>query len=106
MKQLLAAATILGTAITSTNPGMNDYEVFVQREIIDWTKTNPAIDILHHTPAGVLLQKFVIHHTQRYDFVIFSVYRSEVNTYFLDRNLSMTSIGLFNNFLVIDAPKL
>lgn len=96
---------VLGTAVTGTNPNMSDYEVFIQRQVIDWTKTNPVIDILHHTPAGVLFQKFIVHHTQRYDFIVFSVYRSDLNTYFLDKDLKMTSIGLLNNFLVIEEPK-
>jgi len=67
----IAVSTVLITTLASTNPDMDDYAVYTQRRLIDFADKNPVIDMAHHiVPLEELFLKFMVGHTQRYDFLI------------------------------------
>lgn len=99
---LLALATLAITTLATTNPDMDDYTVYAQRRLIDVADRSPMIDLAHHVvPLEELFLKFVVGHTQRYDFVVGSYYRMHLHTYFLRRDVHLEVLGIMNNFVVV-----
>lgn len=99
---LVGLAIVVITTLASTNPDMNDYGVYAQRRLIDVADETPIIDLAHHiVPLEELFLKFVIGHTQRYDFLVGSYYKMHLHSYFINRDIHMEAIGFMNNFVVI-----
>ncbi len=99
---LIALATVAITTLASTNPDMDDYEVYAQRRLIDVADRHPVLDLAHHiVPLEELFLRFVVSHTQCYDFLLASYYRMHLHSYFLHQDIHLETIGFLNNFVVI-----
>jgi Domain of unknown function (DUF4359) len=104
MKQsFFALATLIGSLTISTNPTIDDYQTFVRRIFIELGQTNPAVDLIHHTPLSEFAERFVVRHTKRQNFVFFSYYQSEVRTYLDSGDMYVSSVGALGNFFVLES---
>ena len=98
---LPSIASLAVVALFSSNPGIENWEVFLQRHLIDAAESNAIVDIAHHTPAGPFFVKWLRGHTQRYDFLLGSFYTLHFKTYFLNSDIDVKAVGLLNNFFII-----
>ena len=99
-------ASLAAIALFSTNPGMDQFETFLQRGLLDVSEDNALVDIVQHTPAGPFIIKWVRGHTKRYDFLLGSYYSLNFRTYFLDKDIHIKAVGLLNNFIVFESSNI
>lgn len=111
----------LGVAMAVTNPGPNRYNEFAAQRLAEYLKTNacpqaPAVlgGILAAQCVTLVdnnrpqLQQFIAANTQRQNFLLFSLYKTNLSLDGLESIIPsyyFESVGLFQNFVTYKAER-
>ncbi|TAL47104.1 MAG: hypothetical protein EPN89_09065 [Methylovulum sp.] len=104
MQKLLAGFILLLSAMIQTNPDKDEFVFFVQDILIEESKNYMFMDIPYHLLAPLLVKEITVH-TQKRNWVVFSLYKLEVNTY-LKGVFRVKALGVANNFILLGKPEL
>ncbi len=96
----VVVAVILALMIF-TNPSLDQYELFVQQKINEMARREGKAAEGLAMIFGGLASKMIVSQTTRHDFLLGSVFVTE-----LSEKERLGSIGLFGNFLVVQKPSM
>lgn len=109
---LAAGLGVGGVLLSMTNPGSQDYEEFATQQTLGLLNQDVCAAIQGDDRAGQRLnvqqqctaigqngsadvRQFVTHNTQRQDFILCSLYKTELPLH------SLTVIGIYNHFFLL-----
>ena len=113
----IAAAVVLagvGAIMAATNPQPDAYEAFATEALVDYggKKLCPRVPFLGQTQCQSLLKsnqseirRFVSQGTQRQDFVLFSIYKTDLSIHPMLPSYEFATIGAFQKFYVYKAKQ-
>ena len=84
--------------MTITNPKMEDYRVYLHQNILKESENEGDLTKLIASLFGGVGADIIIKQTVRKDYVIFSYYETKLS------DEKLISIGMFNNFIVLESP--
>jgi uncharacterized protein YceK len=105
----------LGAVMAATNPDQQAYESFATEALIDYggKKLCPKVPFLGQSQCQSLLQsnkkeirRFVTEGTQRHDFFLFSIYKTNLSIHPLLPSYEFGTVGAFQQFYVYKAKQM
>jgi hypothetical protein len=91
------------SALIQTNPDTDEFRFFAQDVLITECKKNFITDISYHFLAPLLVKEITLH-TQKHNWIVFSLFKLDINTY-IRGNFTVRALGIGNNFFLIDPPR-
>lgn len=104
MQKWLTGLVLLLSALVNTNPDKEEFVFFVQDLLIEESKKHMFMDLPYHFLAPLVLKEVMVH-TQKRNWLVFSLYKLDVNTY-VKGAFHVKAVGLLNNFIILDGPRL
>jgi Domain of unknown function (DUF4359) len=114
----VAAVAASGVAMAKTNPSETEYQAYATQELTEYAKANVCkktpsfISKLINSNCENLLESanpqmrdLIASSTQRHDFVIFSLYRTEFKLNSWLPSYKFESVGALDNFYTYKAEK-
>lgn len=108
----------VGVAMANTNPSQDEYEEYAVQRLTDYVKTN----VCPKTPsllknfinvncpklvesANPQMREIIAGSTQKQDFIIFSIYRTNLKVNSWIPSYSFETVGAFDKFYTYNAEK-
>ncbi len=111
--------TGLGVAMALTNPGQNAYEQYASQTLNDYLKKNVCTQFSSGLSqflqsqcyflvdtARPQLTQIITHNTKRQNFIIFSLYQTDLFISSALPNYQVKTVGVFQNFYIYEAEQL
>lgn len=109
----------LGVGMALTNPGQNAYEQYASETLNDYLKEN----VCKQFPSGLnqflesqcyslvdtarpQLSQIIAHNTKRQNFIVFSLYQTDLFIPSALPNYQVKTVGVFQNFYIYEAEGL
>jgi uncharacterized protein YceK len=109
----------LGVTMTLTNPGQNAYEQYASQTLNDYLKKNVCTQFSSGLSqflksqcyflvdtARPQLSQIIAHNTQRQNFIIFSLYQTDLFIPSALPNYQVKTVGVLQNFYIYEAEQL
>lgn len=104
MQKFFTALALLVSLLVQTNPDKEEFQFFAQDVLITECKKNFITDISYHFLAPLLVKEITLH-TQKQNWIVFSLFKLDINTY-IRGSFTVKALGIGNNFFLLEKPKL
>ncbi|MGH8002009.1 MAG: DUF4359 domain-containing protein [Brasilonema sp.] len=114
----VVGVTILGMAMANTNPNQTKYEEYAVQRLTEYLQSNvckksPNLfeNLIHWNCEQLLeaanprMKEIISLSTEKQDFIIFSVYRTDLKLNNLIPSYKFETVGAFDNFYTYSAQK-
>ncbi|QSJ18145.1 DUF4359 domain-containing protein [Nostoc sp. UHCC 0702] len=115
---VVAALAVCGVAMAKTNPSQTDYEEYALQRLTQYLKqdvckkTSRFIENLLHSKCDKLvdstnpqIKEILAATTQKQDFIVFSIYRTDLKVSSWLPSYRFETVGAFNNFYTYTAEQ-
>lgn len=108
----------LGVSMALTNPSQSDYEEYALGQLTDYLKNNACTEVsqsfgkfLYRQCTALVdtgrprLKRIIADNTYQYNFIIFSIYNTNLSISPLLPGYEFKTVGIFQKFYIYEAEK-